>query len=164
MSLPYWVLNFVHKISLKIGSRLLNSPYWRISKKRITLKQSLRNKQGFTLIELIVVIAIIGILAAIAVPAFINIVETAHEANIDAVAGVVSSGIMLSASDSLATSGIWSTPLATQVTIANIAQEVSTDWSDNNAGVWTYAPTGGTVTYARVGTDDFSVTIDYDGP
>jgi len=125
------------------------------------MKQTLRNEKGFTLIELIVVIAIIGILAAVAVPAFLNVVETAHEANIEAVAGVVSSGVVLSASDSLATNGVWRTPLATQVTIANMAQEVSSDWSDNGAGVWTYAPTGGTVTYARVGNNDFTVTTSF---
>jgi len=125
------------------------------------MKQTLRNEQGFTLIELIVVIAIIGILAAVAVPAFLNVVETAHEANIEAVSGVVSSGVVLSASDSLATNGVWRTPTAAQVTIANMAQEVSTDWSDNGAGVWTYAPTGGTITYARVSNDDFTVTVAY---
>ncbi len=125
------------------------------------MKQTLRNEQGFTLIELIVVIAIIGILAAVAVPAFLNVVSTAHEANIDAVGGVMSSGVVLASSDSLATNGVWRTPLATQVTTALMAQEISSDWSDNSLGVWTYAPTGGTVTYARVGVDDFTVTIAY---
>ena len=125
------------------------------------MKQTLRNEQGFTLIELIVVIAIIGILSAVAVPAFLNVVETAHEANVDAIGGVVSSAVMLAASDSLATNGLWRTPLATQVTIANMAEEISSDWSDNGSGVWTYAPTSGTVTYARVSNDDFTVTIAY---
>ena len=124
------------------------------------MKQTLRNEQGFTLIELIVVIAIIGILAAVAVPAFLNVVQTAHDANIDAVAGVVKSGVILAASDSLASLGLWRTPATNQVTIVNMAQEISDDWSDAN-GVWTYGPTGGTVTYAKTAADSFTVTISY---
>lgn len=42
-----------------------------------------RNKPGFTLLELIMIISIIGVLAAIAIPKFINIRESAENARVD---------------------------------------------------------------------------------
>lgn len=47
--------------------------------------------KGFTLIELVIVIAIIGILAAVAVPKFINIAGNAQTAATNAIAGALSS-------------------------------------------------------------------------
>lgn len=39
------------------------------------------NKKGFTLIELVIVIAVIAILAAVLIPTFTNIIEKANESN-----------------------------------------------------------------------------------
>ena len=50
-----------------------------------------RKSQGFTLIELVIVIAIIGILSAVAIPKFINLSSNAQTAATNAVAGALGS-------------------------------------------------------------------------
>jgi MSHA pilin protein MshA len=49
--------------------------------------KKIRNSQGFTLIELIVVIVILGILAATVAPKYISLTSDAHTATLEAVKG-----------------------------------------------------------------------------
>jgi len=51
----------------------------------------LRNEKGFTLIELVMIIIILGILAAVAIPRFVNLREEADQANANAVIGALNS-------------------------------------------------------------------------
>jgi MSHA pilin protein MshA len=50
------------------------------------------SQRGFTLIELIVVIIILGILSAVALPKFIDLTNEALDASVQGVAGAVASG------------------------------------------------------------------------
>lgn len=65
----------------------------------------MRNRKGFTMVELVLVIAILGILAIAALPQFINVTTQARQASRDGVVGAVRSGIMLFRSNDLVVNG-----------------------------------------------------------
>ena len=64
-----------------------------------------KNNKGFTLIELVLVITILGILAVAALPNFINVSTQAKQASRDGVVGAVRSAISLYRANDLVVNG-----------------------------------------------------------
>src|SRR5690554_1957428 len=54
-----------------------------------------RKQAGFTIIELVAVILLLGILTATALPRFMDVTDEAHEAVVDAVEGGFTTGLAL---------------------------------------------------------------------
>jgi len=58
-------------------------------------KSKLKQSAGFTLIELVIVVVILGFLAATAIPKFLDLTEQAKQANIEGMAGGFATGVSL---------------------------------------------------------------------
>jgi len=93
-------------------------------------KMKIQNTKGFTLIELIIVIAVIGIMAAVATPKFFDITTQAHTANKQAVTGVVRTALNNWAAQQLAVNGSRTFPSTPQITHMSILlDEIPNNWT-----------------------------------
>lgn len=59
----------------------------------MTINMTKTQQQGFSLIELVIVIVILGILAATAIPRFLNVTDDAEDASVDGVSGGLATAV-----------------------------------------------------------------------
>jgi prepilin-type N-terminal cleavage/methylation domain-containing protein len=95
----------------------------------------MRNQSGFTLIELVIVIIILGILAAFAVPKFLDMSQEAHLAKVKASRGSFKAGVTMAYAKCQANG--WNSSTGVQV------DDTFTNTLDFNADCWPINGGGG---------------------
>ena len=103
------------------------------------------SQKGFTLIELIIVMVILGIMAAVAVPRYLDSIENAEASAEDAVISAIEAGLKQYANNSLLTSGRAEWPDNPFDALADKPAGYTTDGTKADAdGEWTFIlPDGG---------------------
>ncbi len=111
-----------------------------------------KSHNGFTLIELIIVMVILGIMAAVAVPRYLDSISNAEEAAEDAVISSIRAGLTQYANNSLYESGRAEWPDDPFKALSEKPAGYSDDAMQANVdGEWTFIPNGvgGTITHQR---------------
>jgi type IV pilus assembly protein PilA len=114
---------------------------------RKLLRRKLMNQAGFTLMELIVVVLIVGVLAAVGVPMYLGYVRDSRLAEAKALAGAT-----LTAAQACAQND----PTGATCTLANLAQRIGvTSGGVTGDGKWTVGVAAGNEVTLNVATNRF---------
>jgi len=117
----------------------------------------MRNQKGFTLIELIMVIVILGILAAVVVPKFFDFTTDAHKASVESVVGTLKSGLEIYAADQIVNNGYKKYIKGSSLALATVLDQVPDNWALQDAS-------GDKVNIVYTGDSNFGsgVKVEYD--
>ena len=122
------------------------------------MKKTTSPQNGFTLIELIIVMVILGIMAAVAVPRYLDSIANAEESAENAVLSAIQAGLKQAANDSLYTHGRSSWPTNPFDVLSERPVGYKTDAitgapvnvaNANEDGEWTFNTTTSQLTHQR---------------
>ncbi len=114
----------------------------------------MQNEEGFTLIELVIVIVILGILAAAAIPKYVDMTNEARQSAVDGIAGSLNSASAVNYAGDLAKGAKFGTALTSAPAITGITDTSAGCTSATIPGLVPNAPLAstGAGTYAISGT------------
>jgi len=119
--------------------------------------------KGFTLIELIIVMVILGIMAAVAVPRYLDSISNAEESAENAVISSIRAGLKAAANDSLYTNGRASWPTNPFDALAEKPAGYTEDGDLADVdGEWTFFTDGEQTKISHQRADNSRHTWDYD--
>ena len=109
-----------------------------------------RNNKGFTLIELVTVIAILGVLAAMTVPKFFSLQIKAQNETQRQIIGTIRAGLETYGANQIVFAGDKKYPATSAPLLADVLNPIP--------GGWTYATATGIISNAR---SDSTITYTY---
>jgi MSHA pilin protein MshA len=118
------------------------------------LKKKLRNQKGFTLIEIIAVLVILGILAAVAIPKFFGMQDEARKKSAQAGVAAIQSGLSLAYASYL---------MGQTGEACNVNPGAAAGCVELSSGYGTPLIGGGTAAWTTAKTTRVTISLNYDG-